>query len=107
MRGLPLNHNKGEIDESVDLRKKVGDTTILQWPEGSDGPCLLRGGALTLPMLWKIFGLRFTAQELLFYYLNCPKVVGKRAHAWGSPEVRAEAWARKVTSGRWGHKKRQ
>ena len=103
MRGLPLNHNKGEIDEIVDLRKKVGDTTIVSWPEGSDGPCLLRGGALTLPMLWKIFGLRFTAQELLFYYLNCPKVASKRPHAWGSHAVRTAALDRKRNTGRWGH----
>ena len=50
MRGLPLHHNKGEIDESVDLRKHVGDTTILRWRAGSDGFTRLRGGALTLPM---------------------------------------------------------
>ena len=103
LRGLRKNQ-QGEVDESVDLRKQVGDTTILRWPEGSDGPWCLRGGALTLPMLWQQFGSLFTAQELLFYYQNCPKVAKTRAHAWGSREVRAAARLRKETYGHWGHR---
>ena len=86
MRGLRQNQ-KGEVDESVDLRKQVGDTTILRWPEGSDGPWCLRGGALTLPMLFLRFGSLFSAQEQLFYYLNCPTVIRTRDHSWGSKEA--------------------
>ena len=48
---------------------------------------------MTLPMLWHRFGSIFTAQELLFFYLCCPTVVGTRAHAWGSKKVRAAGWA--------------
>ena len=81
----------------------MGDTTILRWPEGSDGPWCLRGGALTLPMLWHRFGSLFTAQELLFFYLNCKKVIRTRDHSWGSPEARGAAWARKRTYGNYGH----
>ena len=62
---------------------------------------------MTLPMLWHRFGSLFTAQELLFFYLCCPTVVGTRAHAWGSKEVKAAAWARKEIYGRWGHRKRK
>ena len=95
---------KGEVHESVGLRNLVGDTTILGWPACSDGTWRRRGGALTLPMLWQQFGSLFTAQELMFYYQNCPKVAKTRAHAWGSREARAAAQLRMDTYGRYGHR---
>ena len=105
LRQLRQDQN-GQIPQGVDLREQVGDTTILGWRAGSDGHWRLRGGALTLPMLWQQFGSLFTAQELLFYYQNCPKVAKTKAHAWGSREVRAAAWARWQTYGHWGHRRR-
>ena len=109
LRWLRLNlDQKGEVHECVDLRNLVGDTTILCWPAGSDGPWRRRGGALTLPMFFFLsFGSLFSAQELLFYYLNCPKVIRTRDHSWGSKEVRAAAWARMETYGRWCHGSRR
>ena len=98
-----LRQRNGEVNGDVDLRT-VGDTTILRWRAG-DGHELLRGGALTLPMLWHRFGSIFTARELLFFYLCCPTVVGTRAHAWGSKDVKAAARARKQIYGHWGHMK--
>ena len=41
----------------------MGVTTILRWRAGSDGHWRLRGGALTLPMIWQQFGYLVTAQE--------------------------------------------
>ena len=54
---------KGEVHESVDLRNLVGDTTILGWPACSDGPWRRRGGALTRPMLFLLFGSLFSSVE--------------------------------------------
>jgi len=102
LRWLRQNQ-KGEVDESVDLRKHVGDTTILRWRAGLEGPLRLRGGALTLPMLFEHFGSLFTAQELLFFYLKCKKVIRTKDHSRGSPEARGAAWARKWTYGKYGH----
>ena len=100
---LPQNWD-GQVRESVDLRERVGNTTILHWREGFGGHWRLRGGALTLPMLWQKFGSLFTAQELMYYYQNCPKMVKPRPHPVGSAGVRASAWARKLTYGHWGHR---
>ena len=97
---------KGEVHESVDLRNQVGDTTILGWPACSDGPWRRRGGALTLPMLFLRFGSLFSAQELLFYYLNCPKVFRTRDHSCGSREAKAAARARLLEWGHRGHRSR-
>ena len=103
-----LRHNldqKGEVHKSVDLRQ-VGDTTILSWPAGSDGPRARRGGAVTLPMFFIRFGSLFSAQELLFYYLNCPKVFRTRDHPCGSREAKAAARARLLEWGHRGHRSR-
>ena len=102
LSGLRQNQ-QGMVDESVDLRKQVGDTMILRWSESSDGPECLRGAALTLPMLWYALGHFFSARELLLFYLNCPMVVGSRPHAWGSKDVKDAACARKKIYGHWGH----
>ena len=83
-----------EVLADVNLRATVGDTTIVRFRDGSDGHWRLSGGALTLPMLWQEFGSLFTASELLFYYLNCPKLGRTRPHAWGSREARVAAHAR-------------
>ena len=49
----------------------------------------MRGGAMTLPMLWQRFGSLFTAQKLMYYYQNCPKMVKPKPHPVESPGVRA------------------
>ena len=60
LRRLPQDQN-GQVPHGVDLRERVGDTTVLRWREGSDGHWRLRGGALSLSMLWQRFGCLFTA----------------------------------------------
>ena len=105
LRWLRQNQ-KGEVHESVDLRNLVGDTTIIGWPACSDGPWRRRGGALTLPVFFLRFGSPFSAQELLLYHLNGPKVIRTRDHPWGSKEARAAAWARMEAYGHWGHRSR-
>ena len=64
----------------------------------------MRGGALSLPMLFERFGRNFTAQELMYYYTNSTKLVKTRPHPQGSRLVRDAAQARFKAHGRYGHR---
>ena len=70
---------------------------------GPRPPSAFARGAFTLPVLWKEFGTLVSAQELLFHYLKCPKVVKTKHHPRGSQYVRGAAFARRRATGHWGH----
>ena len=95
-----------KIADDVNLVDMCG-TTILQVPlDDTDvGHWRLKGGAITLAQLFLTFGPRFTAQELFFWYYNAEKVVKKRAHSWGSREVRDAAKMRQQVFGHYGHRR--
>ena len=91
------------IDQSVDLTK-VGNTNIMFARPGKDGHWHVNGGAITLAELFYKFGKEHTVAELMLWYHNAPKVLRKRQHSWGSPDVRAAAKQRMFTYGRPGHR---
>ena len=57
--------------------------------------------------LFVLFGRFWTAREIFFWYHWAPKVVKKRAHSWGSPDVIAAAQLRKKETDRYGHMRRR
>ena len=92
-----------EMHPSVELAA-AGNTTILRTKPGITGHWRLNGGAISLPELFDKFGEEFTVSELMLWYFNAPKVFRKRQHSWGSAEVRAAAYQRFKTYGRYGHR---
>ena len=67
----------GVVSDNINLHKDIGDTTIIR--HANVGHWRLEGAAVTLAQLFRDFGERFTAMEIMFWYFHAPKVAKKRA----------------------------
>ena len=85
----------------------VGSTMIVRFaPNARAGHWRLSGGGvITLMELFMKLGERYTAQELFCWYYHAQKIVTKRPHAWGSPDVRDAARLRYQIYNHWGHRR--
>ena len=93
------------FEENEDLLA-VGSTTIVRFAaDPKVGHWRLSGGAVTLMELFHRLGERFSAQELFCWYYHAPKLTIKRAHPWGSQDVRDAAHLRFKTYGHYGHRR--
>ena len=77
----------------------IGDTTIIR--HANVGHWRLEGAAVTLAQLFRDFGEKFTAMDLMSWYFHAPKVAKKRAHPVGNAIERAAARERKAVYGRY------
>ena len=98
----PLAPDEPRFHETVDL-ESCCNTMIFQIRKGVVGHWRLKGGVITLMELFETFGAWYTAKELFFWYWHAQKVAKKRAHAWGSKDVRDAAQARFSAYGYYGH----
>ena len=93
--------------QAVALRA-VGNTTIIRFgrPDPQVGHWRLNsGGVFTLMELFQAYGPKCAAQDIMYWYYHAPKIACKRAHSWGSEDVRAAARLRFETFGQWGHRR--
>ena len=98
----------GEIHPEENLGK-LGPTTILYPALGYGdevvGHWRRHGRAITLAQLLVDFGGHIRALEIMFWYFHADKLVRKREHPWGNPDVRAAAKVRKEVWGHYGHRR--
>ena len=88
---------RGVVRDNVDLRREIGDTTIIR--HADVGHLYLEGAAVTLGQLFRDFGEYYTAMDIMCWYFHAPKVARKRAHPVGSADERAAARVRKEVYG--------
>ena len=84
------------------FNKFPSETTVLRLNKKISGWQPREAFVITLPRLLNWGWDRFSLMELYFWWLNAPKIVKKRQHAWMSVDERDAAVQRHEDTGYWG-----